>query len=83
MVGRAVLVLQLPQALSPGCPCAPALLLPQATPVKAGRPAGILLSTPYLRIRVAQRAPYKPAQARAEAPACQLGACSTAQQRLT
>jgi hypothetical protein len=35
---------------------------PQATPIKNGRPAGIVISLPYLRIRVAQRAPYKPHQ---------------------
>lgn len=46
------------------------LLLLQATPVKAGRPAGIILSTPYLRIRVAQRAPYKPAQVSSTLSAC-------------
>jgi hypothetical protein len=36
----------------------------QATPAKNGRPRGVLISLPYLRIRVAQRAPYKPHQAR-------------------
>jgi hypothetical protein len=39
-------------------------LLPQATPVRDGKPTGIIISTPFLRIRVAQRAPKKPAQVR-------------------
>ncbi|KAL4443654.1 hypothetical protein ABPG75_011391 [Micractinium tetrahymenae] len=35
----------------------------QATPVKAGRPSGIIVSLPYLRIRAAQREAYKQGQA--------------------
>lgn len=35
---------------------------PQATPVKAGRPSGIILSLPYLRVRAAQREAYKQGQ---------------------
>ncbi|KAL4433924.1 hypothetical protein ABPG75_000365 [Micractinium tetrahymenae] len=34
----------------------------QAAPTKAGRPAGIIITLPYLRIRAEQRAPYKPGQ---------------------
>ena len=35
----------------------------QATPTKAGRPAGLVISLPYLRIRAAQREAYKHGQA--------------------
>ncbi len=38
------------------------LILPQATPVKAGRPSGIVVTVPYLRIRAAQREAYKQGQ---------------------
>ena len=35
----------------------------QATPMRAGRPTGVLISTPYLRIRAQQMAPTQPARA--------------------
>ena len=43
-------------------PAVPACLL-QASPVKAGRPSGVIVSLPYLRIRAAQREAYKQGQA--------------------
>ncbi|EFN51201.1 hypothetical protein CHLNCDRAFT_59322 [Chlorella variabilis] len=39
-------------------------IIVQATPVKDGQPSGVVISTPYLRIRAAQRAPFMPAQIR-------------------
>jgi hypothetical protein len=54
-----------PSSPSPA-PCnAPPL---QATPIKNGQPAGVIISLPYMRIRVAQRAPYKPHHVRPQLP---------------
>lgn len=36
----------------------------QASPASAGRPTGVIITLPYLRIRVVQRLPYKPVQVR-------------------